>query len=115
MSETRRDSFKHDFGERLMGAITHRQLEAHHHLFGGDIDFIIGLALMSLDQIAPSTLLKADIEEPVFVLRAQDMTAADTVRDWISRNFTHGSDAKLDAAIEDARAMDEWPVKKQAD
>lgn len=51
-------------------------------------------------------------DEPVFLLRAQDFHAPDTVRYWASLQ----PEGKLrDMAIEHARLMDRWPVKKIAD
>ena len=51
-------------------------------------------------------------DEPVFLLRAQDMTAAVTVRFWA--NLQPPGSLK-DMAIHHANLMDKWPVKKQAD
>jgi len=59
--------------------------------------------------------------EPCFTLRAQDMHAAETVRDWARRvivsagalNPDNGELVKRAAAIADA--MDAWPVKKEPD
>lgn len=51
-------------------------------------------------------------DEPVFLLRAQDATAADTLRYWARRQ----PDGHLkDMALDHANLMDEWPVKKIAD
>lgn len=51
-------------------------------------------------------------DEPVFLLRAQDITAADTLRYWAKRQ-PDGPLKKM--AFEQADLMDEWPVKKVAD
>lgn len=55
--------------------------------------------------------------EPVFLLRAQDQTAAATVRDWIGRNKQiAGHDPRaIRLAERQALRMDAWPVKKTAD
>ncbi len=51
-------------------------------------------------------------DEPVFLLRAQDKTAAAAVRYWANMQPL----GKMqDMAFDHARLMDEWPVKKQAD
>ncbi len=50
--------------------------------------------------------------EPVFLLRAQDITAASVVRYWASLQL----DGPLkDMALSHADLMDEWPVQKKAD
>ena len=54
-------------------------------------------------------LARAADDEPVFVLRAQDQAAANTVRDWAVRAKALGSPAeKVIQAFDDARAMDAW-------
>ena len=55
-------------------------------------------------------------DEPVFLLRAQDSAAADTVRQWAIFNDQHGGDPELSRlALLQATAMDAWPVHKPAD
>lgn len=51
-------------------------------------------------------------EEPVFLLRAQDLTAAKTVRYWAS---LQPIGELRDLAFEQAEEMDKWPLKKIAD
>lgn len=51
-------------------------------------------------------------DEPVFVLRAQDATAAAVVRFWAS--LQQPGELK-DMALVQADEMDRWPVKKIAD
>ena len=51
-------------------------------------------------------------EEPVFLLRAQDKTAAATVRHWASLQVNEDI---AEMAMEHANLMDEWPTKKAAD
>jgi hypothetical protein len=55
-------------------------------------------------------------DEPVFLLRAQDVSAAQAVRFWATRNATRGGDASLsqDAEVHAAR-MEGWPIHKLAD
>jgi hypothetical protein len=59
---------------------------------------------------------KIPADEPVFLLRAQDKTAANVVDFWANANEMIGGDP---AAIALARAhvkrMQEWPVKKVCD
>lgn len=51
-------------------------------------------------------------DEPVFLLRAQDKTAAKVVRYWSALQL----DGPLrEAAKKHADLMDKWPVKKIAD
>lgn len=61
---------------------------------------------------------KIPIDEPVFLLRAQDKTAARVVRLWanINEGQLEGGDAHaIKLAREHADLMDKWPVKKIAD
>ena len=51
-------------------------------------------------------------DEPVFLLRAQDETAAKTVRYWANLQEIG---PLQDMAREHALLMDKWPVKKKAD
>lgn len=60
------------------------------------------------------TLAKVAPNEPIFVLRAQDVTAPETILFWLQNN-TSISDEKWDEAISCARAMRCWPKKKAAD
>lgn len=53
-------------------------------------------------------------DEPVFLLRAQDETAAATVRFWASLN-SQGDPQAVELARRHARLMDAWPKKKVAD
>ncbi|GAF83150.1 unnamed protein product [marine sediment metagenome] len=58
-------------------------------------------------------------DEPVFLLRAQDVTAATAVRIWadlqLLENPTPAGFVKCDKAREWAKEMDLWPKKKIAD
>ena len=59
---------------------------------------------------------KADPDEPIFVLRAQDALAADTVRFWASQANLRGVDqAKVNEAHKCAAAMEKWPIHKLPD
>jgi|HubBroStandDraft_6_1064221.scaffolds.fasta_scaffold107012_4 hypothetical protein len=53
-------------------------------------------------------------DEPVFLLRAQDETAAAVVRFWAALN-SQGDPMAVELALEHARKMDAWPRKKTAD
>lgn len=63
------------------------------------------------DRIQDSTELIPE-NEPVFLLRAQDITAAATVRFWA--NLQPNGPMK-DLALEHAKRMDNWGTKKLAD
>ena len=52
-------------------------------------------------------------DEPVFLLRAQDQTAAMTVRCWASLQSKENPLTAM--ALKHADLMDAWPVKKKAD
>jgi hypothetical protein len=61
-----------------------------------------------------STLNKAADDEPIFILRAQDMTAPQTVLEWMQRNPQIG-EAKFAEARDCADAMRAWPERRKAD
>jgi hypothetical protein len=67
------------------------------------------------DQIqAPAHLIP--IDEPVFLLRAQDRAAANTVRAWAALVEALGGPPEVVAnARRQADLMDAWPVKKVPD
>lgn len=56
-------------------------------------------------------------DEPVFLLRGQDMASAQTVRDWATHYFAvYGPDHPIvKMADEQVRALAAWPKKKAAD
>ena len=55
-------------------------------------------------------------DEPVFLLRGQDMNAGDTVRVWARLAEERGADKDVIAAARNqACAMDEWPKEKVPD
>lgn len=55
-------------------------------------------------------------DEPVFLLRAQDELAVETVEDWASRAADAGvTKEKVRGALDDAERMNLWPVKKLPD
>lgn len=60
----------------------------------------------------PANLIPAD--EPVFLLRGQDETAAKVVRYWAELN-RNGDKHAVELALSHAYEMDKWPTKKQAD
>jgi hypothetical protein len=54
--------------------------------------------------------------EPYFVLRGQDITAEGLVIQWSNRARKNGCpDAKCDQALDIAKHMAEWPVRKYPD
>lgn len=55
-------------------------------------------------------------DEPVFLLRAQDIVSAETVRFWAAENIKRGGSVELSkSAIAHADRMDRWHTKKPAD
>jgi hypothetical protein len=62
----------------------------------------------------PPCLAKADVNEPVFVLRGQDETAEGMVAAWLLNN-PQAPPAKRNAAKAVMVAMDKWPHQKRAD
>jgi hypothetical protein len=56
---------------------------------------------------------KAADDEPIFVLRAQDMLASHFVREWAFMAERHGaSREKISEALACARAMEKWPNRR---
>jgi hypothetical protein len=55
-------------------------------------------------------------KEPIFILRAQDMTSAEIVEAWADRNYNLGGDPELiQEARRIARQMRAWKPRKLAD
>jgi DNA-binding phage protein len=55
-------------------------------------------------------------DEPVFVIRAQDVVSGDAVRAWADLAEKAGASEKMVAmARNHARLMDQWPKKKVPD
>lgn len=55
-------------------------------------------------------------DEPVFLIRAQDLVSGDALRHWAQLNDDAGGSPEVSTAICDhALLMDKWPVKKLAD
>jgi hypothetical protein len=62
----------------------------------------------------PAGLIPED--EPVFILRAQDQVAADTVRVWADLAERHGAAPEMVmAARRQAVRMESWPKKQVPD
>lgn len=59
---------------------------------------------------------KAGLDEPIFVLRAQDIHAADLVEKWaIWTRAGNTPEHKVDEAFRIVEAMRDWPTRKQPD
>lgn len=59
-------------------------------------------------------LLKVPDSEPIFTLRAQDVVAADTIRDWANRAEDAGAPVeKVTQARADANAFATWSGRKK--
>jgi len=68
-----------------------------------------------IDQLRPE-FGGIPIDEPVFLLRAQDVNAAEVVRFWAFLAHASGADPHtVDSAERQAAAMKAWPVKKTPD
>lgn len=57
---------------------------------------------------------KAADDEPLFILRAQDMTASTLVDLWADINHANASPEKIIDARKLADAMRRWPTRKAA-
>lgn len=78
----------------------------------------MGLAKLEREMAAQGKgcLGKAADDEPVFILRAQDMLAADLVDKWaIDAQLLGCNWDKVREAKELAQAMREWPRRKNPD
>lgn len=78
----------------------------------------MGLAKIERENAAAGKgcLGKAADDEPVFILRAQDMLAADLVASWaMQANLVGCSWDKVREAKLLAQAMREWPRRKNPD
>ena len=62
-----------------------------------------------------STFNKANSEEMLFVLRAQDISAPIAIIKWIEFNFLNCTDGKLREAFECALKMKNYNIRKQPD
>lgn len=61
-------------------------------------------------------LVKAADDEPIFVLRAQDLLAPRIVREWVARAMAYGlPEAKAKEALDLAERMEQWPTRKYPD
>lgn len=60
-------------------------------------------------------LKKVNDDEPIFVLRAQDISSTFIVLEWIKINFQHTPDDKLREAFEHALKMKNYPSHKIPD
>jgi len=59
---------------------------------------------------------KAADDEPVFVIRAQDMFSEGTIWSWTSRAAKENCNPqKIEEALQTAAAMAKWPHKKLPD
>lgn len=70
------------------------------------------------DEVAKLDLClgKVKPDEPIFVLRGQDMLAEGLVRDWTAMAYSHGlGDQKREHALKIADEMHEWPNRKYPD
>ena len=55
-------------------------------------------------------------DEPVFLIRGQDVAGGDAVRGWATKAETRGADKWIvEMARDHARKMDAWPKKKVPD
>jgi hypothetical protein len=71
---------------------------------------------MSTKRNGVSCYDKAEMDEPLFVLRAHDILAADAVRAWADLARRHGvREDKVDEALRCAKDMDNWKDKKFPD
>lgn len=70
--------------------------------------------MASHTKIDNACLIKAKDDEPIFVLRAQDMTSPTVIKMWLRLNPELSMDKYADA-IECIQQMENWPKRKMAD
>lgn len=75
-----------------------------------------GEPLWKATKWASTCLQKAGLFEPIFVLRAQDKLAYQTIEHWVELATASGCDSlKVRGAKKDLEAFDKWPTKKLPD
>ncbi len=67
------------------------------------------------EELESGCLSKAALEEPIFVLRAQDILAPDVVRVWVQRaqELKTVSPAKIQEALDLADKMEAWKPRRE--
>lgn len=60
-------------------------------------------------------LEKADANEPIFVLRGQDISSPPTILRWMADNFESLPEEKLQDAFETVMQMKNWERRKKPD
>lgn len=64
---------------------------------------------MASKRVGDPSYDKAELDEPIFVLRAQDRCAPGAVRDWAARAKVQGaSPEKVQGALDTAADMEAW-------
>jgi len=73
--------------------------------------------MLKRDEAAHGSFARAADDEPLFVLRAQDVTAPAVIRMWCEINFFNPNCApeRLKEARLLALAMEQWPNRKLPD
>ena len=69
------------------------------------------------EEVVSGCIAKAADDEPVFVLRAQDMLAPDIVREWAHQAglFLGNNHPKVQESLKLADLMEQWPTRKYPD
>ena len=69
------------------------------------------------EELVSGCIAKAADDEPVFVLRAQDMLAPDIVREWAKRAayLLGPNHPKVQESLKLASLMEQWPTRKYPD
>jgi hypothetical protein len=66
-------------------------------------------------EIKEGCLSRIPDDEPIFVLRARDLSASILVMEWARMNAKTIPKSKFDDAVATANAMDKWPGRKNPD
>jgi hypothetical protein len=78
-------------------------------------DSLTGNQVMNHFKQHNETLEKVRPDEPIFVLRAQDITAPDIIFYWVQKNVDTVSEAKLKEAVHTALAMRRYDKRRDPD
>jgi len=101
---TKLRTIEEDIADALLGVVPTEKL-----------DMALDAMHSILTEHLPSEFTKARHNEPVFVLRAQDASAARIIKLWLDENEETLTQDKRSRAESVMRAMQTWHVKKAAD
>lgn len=100
---------------KFVGEVKRRR-EDQFGLTNDEIAHLEEIMIYAMEGIVPDEVLKAVKDEPLFVLRGQDESAAKVVHDWVKRQVhLTESHPKIKRALDTWKRMVGWKFRKQAD